>query len=153
MSSSDDKAVSLLRAWKLGDWASRLKEHGVVGAWGEPCAELPRGTKARRLSTTEGRNRFPSWRDSGYGETLVPGTEHTRPDLSRPRRGRGAAALAAHAGENAGMAPVVALVLDHLGVTRDDTALASAPAPDSEASPGPPTPRASQPFRPPASPV
>ncbi|MFE2214467.1 hypothetical protein ACFW93_21280 [Streptomyces canus] len=35
-----------------------------------------------------------------------------------------AAALAAHEGEDTGMALVVALLLDHLGITLDDTALA-----------------------------
>jgi hypothetical protein len=34
------------------------------------------------------------------------------------------AALAAHEGQGAGMAPVVALVLDHLGITLDDATLA-----------------------------
>ncbi len=32
--------------------------------------------------------------------------------------------LTAHEGEGAGMAPVVALVLDHLGITLDDEVLA-----------------------------
>jgi hypothetical protein len=50
--------------------------------------------------------------------------ELTRSEPLGPWWDRVEAALAAHEGEHAGMAPVVALVLDHLGITLDDATLA-----------------------------
>ncbi|MET9564110.1 hypothetical protein [Streptomyces tauricus] len=50
--------------------------------------------------------------------------EHTRSEPFGPWWGRAGTALAAHEGEGAGMAPAVAVVLDHLGITLDDATLA-----------------------------
>ncbi|MFC9128204.1 hypothetical protein ACFT4A_15310 [Streptomyces sp. NPDC057099] len=50
--------------------------------------------------------------------------EHTRSEPFGHWWDRVEAALAAHEGEDAGMAPAVALVLDHLGITLDDATLA-----------------------------
>lgn len=121
---SGDGAVSLLRSGRLGDWAFCVEEDGVIGSWGEPLAELSRGTETYSVLTTEGLDVFQYWRDGECVVNFEPGMEHTRPERSEPWWDRVEAALAAHEGEIAGMAPVVALVLDHLGIALDDAALA-----------------------------
>ncbi|MFF1519856.1 DUF6461 domain-containing protein [Streptomyces sp. NPDC058305] len=117
-----DGAVSLLRSGRLGGWTFCIEEDGVIGSWAEPLAALSRGTETYSVLTTEGLNVFQYWRNGECVENFepgMPGTEHTG-----SWRDRVETALAAHEGEDVGMAPVVALVLDHLGITLDDTALA-----------------------------
>lgn len=121
---SGDGAVSLLRSGRLGDWAFCVEEDGVIGSQSEPLAELSRGTETYGVLTTEGLDVFQYWRDGECVVNFEPGMEHTRPERSEPWWDRVEAALAAHEGENAGMAPVVALVLDHLGIALDDAVLA-----------------------------
>ncbi|MFH9424629.1 hypothetical protein [Streptomyces sp. NPDC017529] len=69
------------------------------------------------MLTTDGLDAFQFWRDGACVENFEPGMEHTRTEQTTPWWGRVKAALAAHDGEDAGVAPVVALVLDHLGIT------------------------------------
>lgn len=91
-------------------------------------AELSRGTETYSVATTEGIDVFQHWRDGGCIEYFEPGLEHTRSEPLGPWWDRVEEALAAHEGEGegegAGMAPVVALVLDHLGITLSDATLA-----------------------------
>lgn len=122
---SGDGAVSLLRSGKLGDWAFCIEEDGVIGSWNEPLAALSNGTETFSVLATEGLDVFQYWRDGKCVETFEPGMEHTRPELSRSWWDRVETALAAHEGEENGMAPVVALLLDHLGIALDDDALAA----------------------------
>lgn len=119
-----DGAVSLLRSGRIGDWTFCVEEDGVIGSWAEPLAELSRGTETYSVLTTEGLGVFQYWRDGECVENFEPGMEHTRPEQPETWWDRVEAALAAHEGEDAGMAPVVALVLDHLGLTLDDAVLA-----------------------------
>ncbi|MEU3301241.1 DUF6461 domain-containing protein [Streptomyces sp. NPDC006678] len=121
---SGEGAVSLLRSGRLGDWAFCVEEDGVIGSWGEPLAELSRGTETYSVLTTDGLDVFQYWRDGECVENFEPGMEHTRPEQPGPWWDRVEAALTAHEAENVGMAPVVALVLDHLGITLDDATLA-----------------------------
>ncbi|TRO55343.1 MULTISPECIES: DUF6461 domain-containing protein [unclassified Streptomyces] len=115
-------AVSLLRSGRLGDWAFCIEEDGVIGSWPEPLAALSRDTETYSVLMTEGLDVFQYWRDGECVENFEPNMPDT--DHTGAWRDRVDAALAAHEGENAGMAPVVALVLDHLGITLDDTAVA-----------------------------
>ncbi|NEA53439.1 hypothetical protein G3I60_04500 [Streptomyces sp. SID13666] len=116
-------AVSLLRSGRIGAWAFCVEEDGVLGSWAEPLAELSRGTETYSVLTTEGLDVFQYWRDGECVENFEPGMEHTRPERPGSWWSRVEAALAAHEGEDAGMVPVVALLLDHLGITLDDAAL------------------------------
>jgi hypothetical protein len=152
---SDDGAVSLLRSGRLGDWAFCVEEDGVVGSWSEALTELSRGTETYSVLTTDGLDVFQYWRDGACVENFEPGMAHTRPERTDSWWDRVEAALAAHEGEGIGMAPVVALLLDRLGVALDDTALAgpwpsltlaeddapSAPRGDTYAGEGPVPPR------------
>ncbi|MCX4231815.1 DUF6461 domain-containing protein [Streptomyces ortus] len=117
-----DGAVSLLRSGSLGDWTFCIEEDGVIGSWAEPLAALSRGTETYSVLTTEGLDVFQHWRDGECVENFEPGMPGTGP--TGPWRDRVETALAAHEGESAGMAPVVALVLDHLGISLDDDAVA-----------------------------
>ncbi|MEU1214768.1 DUF6461 domain-containing protein [Streptomyces sp. NPDC005791] len=119
-----DGAVSLLRSGRIGAWAFCVEEDGVIGSWAEPLAKLSRGTETYSVLTTEGLDVFQYWRDGECVENFEPGMEHTRPARPGSWWNRVEAVLAAHEGEAAGMAPVVALVLDHLGITLDDAVLA-----------------------------
>ncbi|WP_328894633.1 DUF6461 domain-containing protein [Streptomyces sp. NBC_00236] len=123
---SGDGTVSLLRAGRIGEWAFCVEEDGGIG-FGE-LAELSRGTETYSVATTEGIDVFQHWRDGGCIEYFEPGLEHTRSEPLGPWWDRVEEALAAHEGEGegegAGMAPVVALVLDHLGITLSDATLA-----------------------------
>ncbi|MEU7057477.1 DUF6461 domain-containing protein [Streptomyces sp. NPDC046197] len=121
---SGDGAVSLLRAGRLGEWAFCVEQDGVIGSWDEPLAELSRGTETYSVLATDGLDVFQYWSDGECVENFEPGMEHTRPEATAPWWDRVEAALAAHQGEDLGMAPVVALVLDHLGITLDDATLA-----------------------------
>ncbi|MDG4857655.1 DUF6461 domain-containing protein [Streptomyces sp. T-3] len=121
---SDDGMVSLLRAGRLGEWAFCVEEEGGIGFEEESLAELSRGTETYSVATTEGIDVFQHWRDGECVEYFEPGMEHTRSEPLGPWWERVEAALAAHEGEGAGMAPVVELVLDHLGITLDDATLA-----------------------------
>ncbi|MFJ4707685.1 DUF6461 domain-containing protein [Streptomyces anulatus] len=121
---SGDGAVSLLRSGRLGDWTFCVEEDGVVGSWDQPLAELSRGTETYSVLSTEGLDVFQYWRDGECVENVEPGMEHTRPERTGSWWDRVEAALSAHEGEDAGMAPVVTLVLDHLGIALDDAALA-----------------------------
>lgn len=117
-------AVSLLRAGRLGAWAFCVEEDGSIGSWNETLAALSRGTETYNVLTTEGLDVFQHWRDGECVENFEPAMEHTRPERTAPWWDPVAEALAAHRGEGVGMAPVVALVLDHLGITLDDATLA-----------------------------
>ncbi|MGW7262324.1 DUF6461 domain-containing protein [Streptomyces sp. NPDC054842] len=121
---SEDEEVSLLRAGRLGEWTFCVEENGVIGFKDEPLAQLSRDTETYSVATTDGIDVFQYWRDGECVENFEPGMEYTRPERTAPWWDRVEAALAAHEGEDAGMAPVVALVLDHLGITLDDAALA-----------------------------
>ncbi|MGV9878051.1 DUF6461 domain-containing protein [Streptomyces sp. NPDC003379] len=121
---SDHGMVSLLRAGRLGSWTSCVEEDGVIGSWEEPLAELSRGTETYSVLTTEGLDVFQYWRDGHCVENFEPGMEHTRPDRPELWWDPLEAALAAHGDEDTGVAPVVALVLNRLGITLDDATLA-----------------------------
>lgn len=122
---SGDGAVSLLRSGRLGDWAFCVEEDGAVGSWNEVLMALSRGTETYSVLTTDGLDVFQYWRDGECVENFEPGMEHTRPERTASWWDRVEAALTAHEGEDTGMAPVVALILDHLGITLDDTTLAA----------------------------
>ncbi|MGW0939388.1 DUF6461 domain-containing protein [Streptomyces sp. NPDC002666] len=121
---SDDGMVSLLRAGRIGEWAFCVEEDGVIGVAPELLAELSRGTETYSVATTEGLDVFQYWRDGECVEYFEPGMEHSRSEPFGPWWDRVEEALATHDGEGAGMAPVVALVLEHLGITLDDAELA-----------------------------
>ncbi|MER6688501.1 DUF6461 domain-containing protein [Streptomyces minutiscleroticus] len=121
---SEDGEVSLLRAGGRGDWTFCVEEDGDIGFWAETLAKLSRGTETYSVLTTDGLDVFQYWRDGACAENFEPGMEHTRPGRTASWWDRMEAALAAHGDEGAGMAPVVALVLDHLGITLDDDTLA-----------------------------
>ncbi|MFD3827413.1 DUF6461 domain-containing protein [Streptomyces sp. NPDC058625] len=120
---SGDGMVSLLRAGRVGEWAFRVEEEGGIGFGEGSLAALSRGTETYSVATTEGIDVFQYWRDGECVEYFEPGMEHSRSEPLGPWWDRVEGALAAHEGEGAGMAPVVALVLDHLGITLDDAAL------------------------------
>ncbi|MFD3840803.1 DUF6461 domain-containing protein [Streptomyces sp. NPDC058642] len=121
---SDDGMVSLLRAGGIGEWVFCVEEEGGIGFGEEALAELSRGTETYSLATTDGIDVFQYWRDGECVEYFEPGMEHTRSEPLGPWWDRVETALAAHEGEDAGMAPAVALVLAHLGITLDDATLA-----------------------------
>ncbi|MFE7927895.1 DUF6461 domain-containing protein [Streptomyces sp. NPDC057456] len=121
---SDDGMVSLLRSGRIDEWAFCVEEEGGIGFGETSLAELSRGTETYSLATTDGIDVFQYWRDGECVEYFEPGMAHTRSEPLGPWWDRVEAALAAHEGEDAGMAPVVALVLDHLGITLDDATLA-----------------------------
>ncbi|MFF5157563.1 DUF6461 domain-containing protein [Streptomyces sp. NPDC000348] len=115
--------VSLLRAGRLGDWTFCVEEDGVIGSWPELLAALSRGTETYSVLSTEGLAVFQYWRDGQCLENFEPGPEPPRSEYSGPWWERTRKALAEH--EGSGIAPVVALVLDHLGLPLDDTTLAA----------------------------
>ncbi|GAA2256874.1 hypothetical protein GCM10010415_17630 [Streptomyces atrovirens] len=115
--------VSLLRAGRLGDWTFCVEEDGVIGSWPELLAALSLGTEAYSVLSTEGLAVFQHWRDGQCLENFEPGPEQPRPEHPSPWWGRIQEALTEHGGS--GTAPVVALVLDHLGLTLDDATLAA----------------------------
>ncbi|MFE7114110.1 DUF6461 domain-containing protein [Streptomyces sp. NPDC057654] len=119
-----DGTVSLLRSGRIGEWAFCVEEDGGIGFEEAVLAELSRGTETYSVATTEGMDVFQYWRDGECVEYFEPGMEHTRSEPYGPWWGQVEAALAAHESEDAGVAPVVALVLDHLGITLDDATLA-----------------------------
>lgn len=125
---SGDGAVSLLRAGRLGAWAFCVEEDGGIGSWNETLSRLSRGTETYGVLTTDGLDVFQYWRDGVCVENFEPGMGHTRPERGALWWDRVERALAAHQGDGGGggfgMAPVVALVLDHLGIALDDAALA-----------------------------
>ncbi|MGW6459883.1 DUF6461 domain-containing protein [Streptomyces sp. NPDC055078] len=121
---SGDGAVSLLRSGRIGEWAFCVEEEGGIGFGEAVLAELSRGTEAYTVATTDGMDIFQYWRDGECVEYFEPGMEHTRSKPLGPWWERVEAVLAAHEDKGAGMAPVVALVLDHLGITLDDAVLA-----------------------------
>jgi hypothetical protein len=120
----DDEMVSLLRSGRIGEWAFCVEEEGGIGLGEESLAELSRGTETYSLATTDGIDVFQYWRDGECVEYFEPGMEHTRSEPLGPWWDRVETALATHEREDAGMAPAVALVLDHLGITLDDATLA-----------------------------
>ncbi|MFJ2774300.1 DUF6461 domain-containing protein [Streptomyces sp. NPDC087300] len=121
---SGDGTLSLLRAGRLGDWAFCVEEEGGIGFDEETLAKLSRGTETYSVATTEGLDVFQYWRNGECVEYFEPGMEHTRSEQNSLWWDRMQEALAAHEGGGAGMAPAVALVLNHLGITLDDTVLA-----------------------------
>ncbi|MFJ8249333.1 DUF6461 domain-containing protein [Streptomyces sp. NPDC094466] len=121
---SDHGAVSLLRAGRIGAWAFCVEEEGSIGCREESLAELSRGTETYSVATTEGIDVFQHWRDGECVEYFEPGMEHSRSEPPGPWWDRVGEALAAHEGDGPGVAPVVALVLDHLGITLTDATLA-----------------------------
>jgi hypothetical protein len=121
---SGDGMVLLLRSGRIGEWVFCVEEEGGIGFGEESLAKLSRGTETYSVATTEGIDVFQYWRDGECVEYFEPGMEHTRSEPLGPWWDQVEAALAAHEGEDAGMAPVVALVLDDLGITLDDAALA-----------------------------
>ncbi|MGP4048829.1 DUF6461 domain-containing protein [Streptomyces sp. 2A115] len=121
---SGDGMVSLLRSGRIGEWAFSVEEEGGISFGEAVLAELSRGTETYSVATTDGMDVFQYWRDGECVEYFEPGMEHTRSEPLGPWWERVEAALAAHEGKGAGMAPVVALVLDHLGITLDDAVLA-----------------------------
>ncbi|MFD7935315.1 DUF6461 domain-containing protein [Streptomyces sp. NPDC059755] len=123
-SDSGDAMVSLLRSGRIDEWAFCIEEEGGIGFGKESLAELSRGTETYSLATTDGIDVFQYWCDGECVEYFEPGMEHTRSEPFGPWWDRVEAALTAHEGKDAGMAPVVALVLDHLGITLDDATLA-----------------------------
>ncbi|MFJ8748840.1 DUF6461 domain-containing protein [Streptomyces sp. NPDC102441] len=118
-----DGTVSLLRAGRLGEWTFCVEEDGSIGTWEESLAELSRDTETYSVATTDGMSIFQYWRDGECAEHFEPGMEYTRPEQTAPWWDRVEAVLAAHEDEDAGTAPVVALVLDHLGIALDDATL------------------------------
>ncbi|MFH9135256.1 DUF6461 domain-containing protein [Streptomyces sp. NPDC017524] len=116
--------VSLLRAGRIGEWAFCVEEDGDIGCREESLAELSRGTETYSVATTEGIDVFQHWRNGECVEYFEPGTEHSRSEPFGPWWDRVDEVLAAHEGEGSGVAPVVALVLAHLGITLDDAILA-----------------------------
>ncbi|MEU5510421.1 DUF6461 domain-containing protein [Streptomyces fungicidicus] len=121
---SGDGMVSLLRAGRIGGWAFCVEEDGSIGFGEESLAALSRGTETYSVATTEGIDVFQYWRDGKCVEYFEPGMEHSRSEPLGHWWDRVEEALAAHKGKGAGMAPVVALVLDHLRITLDDATLA-----------------------------
>ncbi|MGA5415560.1 DUF6461 domain-containing protein [Streptomyces pseudogriseolus] len=121
---ADGGSVSLLRAGRIGEWAFCVEEEGTLGFGQETLAELSRGSETYGVATTEGIDVFQYWRDGECVEYFEPGTRHSRSEPHGPWWDRVEEVLTAHEGEGAGMAPVVALVLDHLGITLDDEVLA-----------------------------
>ncbi|WP_416971807.1 DUF6461 domain-containing protein [Streptomyces sp. 4F14] len=119
-----DGTAPLLRSGRLNGWTFCVEEDGATGSWHETLTALSRGTETYSVLTTDGLDVFQHWRDGTCVENFEPGMEHTRPDHPTPWWNRTEAALAEHAGTDAGMAPVVALLLDHLGITLTDTTLA-----------------------------
>lgn len=115
--------VSLLRSGRLGEWTFCVEEDGVIGSWPEPLAVLSRGTETYSVLSTEGLAVFQHWRDGECLENFEPGLEHPQPGHPSPWWDRVQEALSEHG--DSGMAPVVALVLDHLGLTLDDATLAA----------------------------
>ncbi|MFD8197862.1 DUF6461 domain-containing protein [Streptomyces wuyuanensis] len=69
---------------RLGDWAFCVEEDGVTGSWGEPLAQLSRGTETYSVLTTEGLDVFQYWRDGECVVSCEPGMEHARPERSEP---------------------------------------------------------------------
>ncbi|MET8507479.1 DUF6461 domain-containing protein [Streptomyces sp. NPDC004787] len=133
-------AVSLLRAGRLGEWTFCVEDDGVIGSWPEPLAALSRGTETYSVLSTEGLAVFQHWRDGTCLENVEPGLDHPRPGPPGPWWDRIREALAGR--PDRGMAPVVALVLDELGLTLDDAALsASWPAVTLAEDDAPSTPR------------
>ncbi|MGA5147955.1 DUF6461 domain-containing protein [Streptomyces griseoincarnatus] len=119
-------AVSLLRSGRLGDWTFCVEEDGVIGSWPELLAALSRGTETCSVLSTEGLAVFQYWRDGQCLENFEPDLEQPLSEHPHPRWDRVQKALAGSRGS--GMVPVVALVLDHLGLTLDDATF-SAPWP------------------------
>ncbi|CAL9367467.1 hypothetical protein SUDANB60_05413 [Streptomyces sp. enrichment culture] len=117
-----DGAVSLLRSGRLGDWTFCVEEDGVIGSWPEVLTALSRGTETYGVLSTEGLGVFQYWRDGRCVENFEPGLDPTSSVDPGPWRDRVREALAEWDGS--GMAPVVALVLDQLGLTLDDATLA-----------------------------
>ncbi|WP_281193243.1 DUF6461 domain-containing protein [Streptomyces yerevanensis] len=115
--------VSLLRSGRLGEWTFCVEEDGVIGSWPELLAVLSRGTETYSVLSTEGLAVFQHWRDGECWENFEPGLEHPQPGHPSPWWDRVQEALTGHG--DSGMAPVVALVLDHLGLTLDDATLAA----------------------------
>ncbi|GAA3495432.1 DUF6461 domain-containing protein [Streptomyces griseoincarnatus] len=116
-------AVSLLRSGRLGDWTFCVEEDGVIGSWPELLAALSRGTETYSVLSTEGLAVFQYWRDGQCLENFEPDLEQPPSEHPGPWWDRVQEALAGR--EGSGMAPVVALVLDHLGLTLDDATLAA----------------------------
>ncbi|GGR49995.1 DUF6461 domain-containing protein [Streptomyces griseomycini] len=116
-------AVSLLRSGRLGDWTFCVEEDGVIGSWPEVLAALSRGTETYGVLSTEGLAVFQHWRDGQCLENFEPDLEQPPSEHPGPWWDRVQEALAE--GEGFGMAPVVALVLDHLGLALDDATLAA----------------------------
>ncbi|MGX9924570.1 DUF6461 domain-containing protein [Streptomyces sp. NPDC002248] len=116
--------ISLLRAGRIGDIAFCVEEEGAVGIEDDVLARLSLGTETWGVSATDGMEVFQHWRDGGCVEYFEPGMEHTRAPRPGPWWNRVREALLTPGYEDLGMAPAVALVLDHLGVTLDDTTLA-----------------------------
>ncbi|CAL9283524.1 hypothetical protein SUDANB66_00733 [Streptomyces sp. SudanB66_2053] len=77
------------------------------------------------MATTTGIDVFPFWRDGECVAYFEPGVRHSRSEPHGPWWDRVEEVLTAHEGEGegAGMAPVVAPVLDHLDITLDDEVL------------------------------
>ncbi|MFM9608224.1 DUF6461 domain-containing protein [Streptomyces niveiscabiei] len=120
-----EDGVSLLRAGTLGGWTFCVEEDGVTGSLTEPLTELSRGTETYSILTTDGIDVFQHWRDGICVENFEPGVEHTRPEGPAPWWNRIEETLAAHEGEETGAAPIVALVLDTLGIPLNDDTLAA----------------------------
>lgn len=95
----------------------------LVWATGGPLSGRD-GTAARLSVERLPVIHFQYWRDGKCVEYFEPGMEHTRSEPHGPWWDRVEAALAAQQGEDAGVAPAVALVLDHLGIALDDATLA-----------------------------
>ncbi|MEU0912589.1 DUF6461 domain-containing protein [Streptomyces althioticus] len=121
---SEDGPVSLLRAGRIGEWTFCVEEDGTIGFGDGALAALSRGTETYAVATTDGIDVFQHRRDGECVEYFEPGMEHSRSEPHGPWWGQVEEALAAQDGEGLGMEPVVALVLDHLGVTLDDAVLA-----------------------------
>ncbi|MGJ5893391.1 hypothetical protein DF268_29130 [Streptomyces sp. V2] len=99
-----EDGVSLLRAGTLGGWTFCVEEDGVTGSLAEPLTELSRGTETYSILTTDGIDVFQHWRDGVCVENFEPGT---------------------HEGDETGAAPIVALLLNTLGIPLDDNTLAA----------------------------
>ncbi|MZD07173.1 hypothetical protein GTW43_19080 [Streptomyces sp. SID5785] len=116
--------VSLLRSGSLGAWTFCVEEDGVIGSWPEPLAALSRGTEVYSILSTDGLTVFQYWRDGDCLENFEPEPANSPPPYSSHWWDRVQESLTEHAGT--AMTPVVALVLDHLGLTLDDSTLATA---------------------------
>jgi hypothetical protein len=120
----DGDMVSLLRSGRLGDWTFCVEDEGCITLENDVLTALSRGTETYCVATTDGMDVFQYWRDGECLEYFEPGMEYSRSEPHGPWWDRVESVLADHEyGDDPGMAPVVSLVLTHLGLALDDSTL------------------------------